>query len=230
MVPRSSSRLRALGLEQVVERVVERAQVRVDLGHEVAGQEAEPLARLDGGAGEDDALDLARLEGVHGLGHGEVGLAGPGGADAEGDDVLRDGVDVALLPGRVGPHGLAARPTHDLGAQHLARADVLAHHVDGPGQGGRVEVLAGLEHQDELVEEPDHDLGGRALDRDAVALDDDLLVGEGLLDLAQVLVPRAQQPRQEVVAGDEALGAQGGRHSMVTRSSCAAAFSRRCAR
>ena len=40
-----------LGLEHVVERVVERAQVRVDLREHVAGQEAEPLARLDRRAG-----------------------------------------------------------------------------------------------------------------------------------------------------------------------------------
>ena len=153
--------LRALGLEQVVERVVERPQVRVDLGHQVAGQEAEPLARLDGGAGQDDAGDLAGLQGVHGLGHGQVGLARPGRTDAERDDVLRDGVDVALLPGRVGPHRLAAGRPHHLGAQHLARADVLAHHVDGPGHGREVEAPAGLHHEDELVEEPHHQLGVR---------------------------------------------------------------------
>ena len=127
--------LRALGLEQVVERVVERAQVGVDLGHQVAGQEAEPLARLDGRPGQDDAGHLPGLERVHGLGHGQVRLARPGGADAEGDDVLRDGVDVALLAGRVGPDRLAAGGAHHLGAQHLARADVVAHHVDGAGQG-----------------------------------------------------------------------------------------------
>ena len=40
-----------LGLEHVVERVVERPQVRVDLGQDVAGEEAEPLARLDRRAG-----------------------------------------------------------------------------------------------------------------------------------------------------------------------------------
>ena len=154
--------LRALGLEQVVERVVERAQVRVDLGHQVAGQEAEPLPRLDGRAGEDDPRHLARLQRVHGLGDGQVRLAGPGRADAEGDDVLRDGVDVALLPGRVGAHRLAAGGAHHLGAQHLARADVLAHHVDGAGQGRGVEVLARLHHEDQLLEEPDHHLGRRA--------------------------------------------------------------------
>ena len=77
--------LRALGLEHVVEGVVERAQVRVDLGHEVAGQEAEPLAGLDGGAGEDDPVDLLGLERCDGEGDGQVGLAGPRRADPEGD-------------------------------------------------------------------------------------------------------------------------------------------------
>ena len=43
---------------------------------------------------------------------------------------------------------------------------------------------------------------------------DDLLVGEGLLDLAQVLVAGAEQAGHEVVAGDEALGAQGGGHAV----------------
>ena len=44
-----------LGLEHVVERVVERPEVRVDLLEQVAGQEAEPLAGLDGRARQDDA-------------------------------------------------------------------------------------------------------------------------------------------------------------------------------
>ena len=52
----------ALGVEHVVQGVEERAQVGVDLGHQVAGQEAEALAGLDGGAGEDDAVDLAACE------------------------------------------------------------------------------------------------------------------------------------------------------------------------
>ena len=37
---------------------------------------------------------------------------------------------------------------------------------------------------------------------------DDLLVGEGLLNLAQVLVAGAEQAGHEVVARDEALGVQ----------------------
>ena len=57
--------LRAFGFDHVVERVVQRAKVRVDLGHDVARQEAEPLAGFDRGPGEDDAVDVFRLQRLH---------------------------------------------------------------------------------------------------------------------------------------------------------------------
>jgi hypothetical protein len=47
-----------LGVEHVVQGVVERAEVGQDFLAQVAGQEAERLAGLDGRAGEDDALHL----------------------------------------------------------------------------------------------------------------------------------------------------------------------------
>ena len=53
----------------------------IDLGHEVAGQEAQPLAGLDRGAREDDAVDLAAAERRGGHRHGQEGLAGAGRAD-----------------------------------------------------------------------------------------------------------------------------------------------------
>ena len=65
IVPRSISRADGLGVDHVVERVVQRAEVRVDLGQDVAGEEAETLAGLDRGAGEDDAVDLLRLQRLH---------------------------------------------------------------------------------------------------------------------------------------------------------------------
>src|ERR671925_46374 len=52
-------RVDALRIQHVVERVEERAQVGVHLRLDVTGQEAEPLAGLDGGAGEDHAADVA---------------------------------------------------------------------------------------------------------------------------------------------------------------------------
>ena len=47
-----------VGVHRVVERVEEGAHVRIDLREHVTGQEAEPLARLDGRSCEDDPADL----------------------------------------------------------------------------------------------------------------------------------------------------------------------------
>ena len=49
-----------LGVEHVVQRVEQWPQVRVDLRHQVTRQEAEPLARLDRGAREDDPVTSRR--------------------------------------------------------------------------------------------------------------------------------------------------------------------------
>jgi hypothetical protein len=48
-----------LGRQHVVQRVVERPQVGIDLLAHVAGQEAQPLAGLDRRSRQHDALDLA---------------------------------------------------------------------------------------------------------------------------------------------------------------------------
>ena len=52
--------LDAFDVQHVVERVVQRPQVRIHLLLQVAGQEAELLAGLDRGAREDDARDALR--------------------------------------------------------------------------------------------------------------------------------------------------------------------------
>ena len=51
--------------------------------------------------------DLVLEEGGDGRGHGEVGLAGAGGADAEDDRVLLDGLEVEFLAERLGHDALA---------------------------------------------------------------------------------------------------------------------------
>ena len=118
-----------LRVDHVVQRVVERPQVRVDLLEQRAGQEPEPLPRLDRRAGQDDPVDLLGLQRLHRLGHREVGLAGARRADPEDDGVLVDRVDVALLVQRLRPDRAAAvgqdverqhlgRPLAGLGAQH----------------------------------------------------------------------------------------------------------------
>ena len=61
------------------------------------GQEAETLARLHGGARQDDARDLALDEGRHGHRHREIGLARPRGTDGDHQIVTADGVEIPLL-------------------------------------------------------------------------------------------------------------------------------------
>ena len=63
-------------LHEIVERVVDRAQIGIDLVLHVAGQEAEPLARLDRGAREHQPLDDALFEQRDGVADREPGLAG----------------------------------------------------------------------------------------------------------------------------------------------------------
>ena len=173
-----------LRVEHVVQRVVQRPQVRVDLLAQRAGQEAEPLARLDRRAGQDDPVDLLGLQRLHGLGHREVGLAGAGRADAEHDRVLVDRVDVALLVQRLGPDRAAA-VGQDVERQHVGRAlgGLGAQHADGALDGLGGDALAGADDRDQLVEQAldEGDLGGLAAQRDLVAADVDVGV-EGLLD------------------------------------------------
>jgi predicted acyltransferase len=73
-----------LARQEIVQRVVERLHVGIDLFLHVAGQEAEPFARLHRRAAEDDLVHMAVDHLVHGDGNGEIGLAGARGPDAEG--------------------------------------------------------------------------------------------------------------------------------------------------
>ncbi len=113
--------LRAVGLEHVVQRVVERAQIRVDLGHQVAGEEAESLPGLDRRSGEDDPVDLPGLQRLHRERDRQVGLAGAGRADAEGHRVGRDRVDVA--PSVRPVFGRTVRPASERSSSEVSTSE-----------------------------------------------------------------------------------------------------------
>ena len=193
-----------LGVDHVVQRVVERAQVGVDLLAERAGQEAEPLPRLDGRAAQDDPVDLLGLQRLHGLRHREVGLAGAGGADAEGDRAGVDRLDVALLVERLRADRAAA-VGQDVEAQHVGRALLRlgAQHLDDPLDGLAGHALPGAHEGDDLVEQSLglRDLGGVAGERDPVAADVDGGL-EGPLDQPEVLVARTQDRDHVDAVGD----------------------------
>ena len=102
-----------VGLQHVIERIVKRTKIREDFFLQRAGEKSEGLAGFHCGAGQDDAADLFLLEGGDGHGHGQIGLAGSGRADAEDDIMLADGADVIALSGRLGNDRCFARGADD---------------------------------------------------------------------------------------------------------------------
>ncbi len=213
MVPDSISLRDGVRVDHVVQRVVQRAQVRVDLLGQRPGQEPEPLARLDRRAGQDDPVDLLGLEGLDGLGHRQVRLAGAGRADAERHRVGVDRVDVDLLPHRLGADRAAAAGQDVLG-EHLGRPRGRgAQHLHRAGHDVPVERRAGAGDLDQLVEQAADqlDVARRAPHGHDVAAGVDPGAGEALLDGPQDLVARPEQ-RQRQVSGhdDPVLDASGG--------------------
>src|SRR5690606_2165676 len=93
--------------------------------------------RLHRRAGEDDALDAAGFQRLRRQGARAVALAGAGGADAEGEAVALDGVDVLLLGGGLGGEGAVGA------GGRVGGIGVVRSGVEGVDVGGVV-VLAGF--------------------------------------------------------------------------------------
>ena len=208
--------LHSLAAHHVVQRVVEGAQVGIDLGHQVAGEESEPLPRLDRGTGEDDAGHLAVVERPHGHRNRQPTLARTGRPDPEGDDALAHHVGVALLSGRLRAHNPPSGRSQHIVGQDLRGSDVAAHHVDRTVDGAAVEALPVLEEQDQLLEGPGDGLGLVPEDAYLVAPQMDATAGKGALELAEVGVVLAHQRSEQVVGGD-ADGGGGLRHALCRR-------------
>ncbi len=100
----------AIEAEHLVEGVVKRPEVGIDLLREIAGQEAQLLAGLHRRAHQDQARDAMLLERLNRAGHGEVGLSRARRADAEVDVVCGDALEIEPLIGAAGPHDPAAHP------------------------------------------------------------------------------------------------------------------------
>ncbi len=87
-----------------MQRVVDRAQIGIDLFAHVAGQKAQSLARLDGGTREDEPLDRALFHQLHGVTDGEPGLASAGRAGAEHQFITLHRAQILVLRGVAGAH------------------------------------------------------------------------------------------------------------------------------
>ena len=178
MMPFSIRRVAWSYCDQVEEGVVERPEVGVDLLDEVAGQEAQLLAGLDRGPGQDDAVDGLVLEEGQGHGHGQVGLARPGRADAEDEVVVPDGLDVVLLVEALGVDGLA-REVQGLGRGVVLEGGggPLLEEVEGDEKVLLLEVVAPLGELADLLE-----VAPGEFDLGRVAVDDDLVAAEAQTD------------------------------------------------
>ena len=112
--PAGDAPLDLLGRQHVVERVVERAEIGIDLLLHVAGKEAEALARLDRGARQDQPVDAAADQLRHRLRDREIGLAGAGRAEREDHLVAGERFHVGGLHLRARDDRLLAGADHHL--------------------------------------------------------------------------------------------------------------------
>ena len=177
-------RLELRRIDHLVERVVERPEVGIYLGHHVAWQVPERLAGLDSRPGQYDPGHLAPVQSLDGQGHGQVRLACARRPDTEDNLMLADGIGISLLVAGLGRDPApAVREDHI--PQHLPPAAAVGHLVEAlGGLRGRVVPLFG--EPDEAIEDglgPLHGRLGTAQD-DLIPPHDDLALDE-LLDPPQ---------------------------------------------
>jgi hypothetical protein len=96
-------------VHQIVQCIVDRPQIWIDLVLEVAGQKAEPLAGFDRRPRQDDAIDFLAFEQLRGMRHRKPGLAGAGGTDAEHHLVPLQRANIGILRGGACPHRTLAQ-------------------------------------------------------------------------------------------------------------------------
>ena len=147
--------LDVFGGHHVVQRVEERAEVRIDLLVEIAGQKAERFAGLDGGAGEDDARNLLLAERGDGHRHCQISLARAGGTDAQAQVVRANGFDIFLLADGLGDDvGFLARGLDAFGVEVFERGDtVVLDDAQCVGKIASTHRMAGLERGFENLEQ-----------------------------------------------------------------------------
>ena len=166
-----------VGRQHVVERVEDRAQIRVDLVAQIARQKAQPLAGLDRRPRQDDALDLPGHQQVDRGGDREIGLAGAGRPEAEHQLAFAQRLDIGGLPRRArGDAPLAGAKGGVLLPQaQAAVGDLGLGQTDRRLDRRQIDLLATLQP---VVEPRQRQMGrlgrrGRARDRQPIAAGDD---------------------------------------------------------
>ena len=190
--------------EDVVQRIVKRAQVRIDLLLQIAGQKAQPLARLDSGTREHDLFHQPRTKRRHRHDDGEVRLSRACRSNAERDGIFANGVEVDALTERFRAHMTATARHEDRVAEKavqrltlaaLDESHTVAHLMHRERRALPVQVLQ-LAH--DLRRRP-HDLR-LAIDRKLLAAAYEAAV-EIVHEHLQVLVVLAEKRRRLALIG-----------------------------
>jgi hypothetical protein len=197
-----------LARQEIVQRVVERLHVGIDLFLHVAGQEAEPFARFHRRAAEDDLVHMAVDHLVHGHGNGEVGLAGARRPDAEGQFMGEEVAHVIRLRGVRGSTVFFAsrsqasrRRTSPSGRRRARRfpRSFTAHATAASISPGSMLLPASSRHR--APERPRRPRPCITQQRKLIAPAQDMH-GQEMLDLGEVAVELSAQLDQQTIVGE----------------------------
>ena len=192
--------LAGLRAEHVKHRVIQWAQIGIDLLVEVAGQEAELFARLHRRTGQHNALNLLALERGNGHRHRQIGFARTRGTNAESQRVAADRAHIFPLAQRLAADGAAAEGRrHDFAVQVIQLIQLaLFQQADGVLHHRRIHAFALFGQSTELFQNlagAVHALFVSALHHDVAAAQGHVYIHQ-FFQQADVFVPRAEQVLQ----------------------------------
>ena len=93
----------SFGTQHIKQAVIQRAQIRVYLLLQITGQKAQLFTCFHCRAGEHDAGNILGFKSLYRHGNGQIGLAGTRRANAKGDGIGADGIEIFLLAQCFGP-------------------------------------------------------------------------------------------------------------------------------
>ena len=191
--------LQLLVRDHVLQRIVKRLHVGIELLLEVSRQKAQVLPRLDRRTRQDDAPDLLVLQGAHRECHGRIGLSRTGRPHGEDHVVLPDLLHHLALVDRKGLDQPSGNPVHE----HLIRIASMGLSVcagEHPFDAVVIQFVVSVEIVDQLLKTCLEVVqqGRLSEDPDLVSPGHDLHLGKVLFDLVHVPVVRTVK----VVHGD----------------------------
>ncbi len=186
----------ALLVHQVIERVIQRTQIRIDLFLQRSRQKAQALARLDRRPRQDDAAHALGVQRRNGHRHGQIGFARTRRPDAEHHVVLFNGVNIAALVHALGldlalaKRSLLARLSHP----PQGCGGVGHHHAQHGAEIGVRKFLASAAEVVEVGKDllSAHHVPGGALKLHGIRLQIDIYV-EAAFQHLQVFVANAEE-------------------------------------